>query len=188
MTLDSTINDSVGDHSNKNDAKSDPKSDSLVATHTSDGNEGKITDTDTTKGNSVHKLFTNREITAIIQGVIPPVNQTTMDGVATSGRDLNAVREVLHKDIFMGASRSAAGVLKDPQVVNWKDTGGTIPVDRSTVRIPPRNTTQVWTGTGTSVSPIIIGLQNIEGPMRPIIPQEVRNFDPIDASINKIPT
>ena len=44
----------------KNVADSNPKIDSLVDTHTSDRKKGKITDTDTNKGNSPHKLFTNR--------------------------------------------------------------------------------------------------------------------------------
>ena len=74
----------------------------------------------------------------IIQAVIPLVNQTTMDEVATSGWTLHAVRAVLHKDIVTGATRSAAEDLKDPPVVNWKDASRKIPVDRSTVRIPPK--------------------------------------------------
>ena len=140
-----------------------------------DGNEVRITDTDTTKGNSPHKLLTNRDIPAIVQGVITPVNQTTVDGVATSGGDVHAVHAVFCKDIVMGATRSATGVLKYPPVVNWKDTGKTILVYRNTIGIPPRTTTQVWTGTGTSVPPISIGKQKAGGPRRSIIPQEVRN-------------
>ena len=60
LTLQSTINDSADDHYNKNVAKSDQKSDPLVDTHTSDGKKEKIADTDTTKGNSAHKLLTKR--------------------------------------------------------------------------------------------------------------------------------
>ena len=107
----------------------------MVDTHTSDGNKEKIADTDTTKGNYTHKLLTNREIPAIIQGVILTVSQTTADGVATSGRALHAVRAVIHKEILTGTMCRAAGVLKDPLVVNWRDTGGTISVDRNTVGI-----------------------------------------------------
>ena len=77
LTIQSTINDSKYNNSEEDDSESDPKRDSLVATHTSDRNEMKITDTDTTNRNSTHKLLTNIEIPAIIQGVIPPVNQTT---------------------------------------------------------------------------------------------------------------
>ena len=120
--------------------------------------KGKSTDTDTNKRNYPHKLFTNREIPAIIQGVILPVKQTTIDGVATSGRALHAVHAVLPKDIFTGTMRSAAGVLKDPSVVNWRDTVGTITFDRNKVGIFPRTITQVWTGTGTYVPPISIGI------------------------------
>ena len=170
LTLQSTIKNSADDHSNKNVAESDPKRNSLIATHTSGGNERKITDIDTTKGNSPHELLTSREIPAIIQGVIQSVNQKTADGVATSGWNLHAVRAVLHKEIVTGATRSAAGVLKYPPVVNWKGASGTIPVDRKTVEMPPRTAIQVWTDTGTSVLPISIGSKNIEGPRRSIIP------------------
>ena len=79
------------------------------------------------------------------------------------------MRAVLHKDIVTGATRSAAGVLRDFPVVKWKDTGGTIPVDRNTVGTPPQNTNRVKTGTGPFVTPINIGIQNIEGPRRSII-------------------
>ena len=94
MTFQSTINNYEHYNSEEDVAGSDPKSDPLVDTHTSDRKEGKTTDTDTTKGNSPHKLLTNREIPEIIQGVIPPVNRMTADGVATSGRDLHVVRAV----------------------------------------------------------------------------------------------
>ena len=187
LTLQSKIINSADDHSNKNVDKSDPKKDPLVSTNTSDGNKRKITDTDTTKGNSPHKLMTNREIPAIIQGIIPSVKQTTADLVETSGGALHAVRAILHKEIVTGATRSAAGVLKYPPVVNWMDKVRSIPVDRKTVGIPPRTTTQVRTGTGPSVPPISIGSQKIEGPRRSIIPQEVRNAETLDISINRSP-
>ena len=147
MTLQSTINNSADDHSKINFAESDPKINPLVATHNSDINERKITDTGTTKGNSPHKLLTNRKIPAIVQGVLVPVTQMTVGGVLTSGRALYAIRAVFHKEIITGAMHIAAGVFKYPPVVNWKDTDETIPVDRNIVRIPPRTTTQVWTGT-----------------------------------------
>ena len=99
-----------------------------------------------------------------------------------------AVCAVLHKEIVTGAMRSDVGVLKDPPVVNWKDGSGPIPRDRNNVVIPPRTTKPVWNGTGTSVPPISRGIQNIEGPRRPIITQEVRNAEPLNASINIIPS
>ena len=51
---------------------------------------------------------------------------------------------------------------------------------------PPRATTQVLIGTVSLVSPISIRIQEIEGPRRSIIPQEVRNAKPLDASIHRI--
>ena len=186
MPLQSKINDSTDDNSNKNVAKSDPKSDPLVYTHTSDRKKQKSTDTDTTKQNSPHKLLKNREIPVIIQDVILPVNQTSAGGVTTSVRALHAVRAVFYKDIVTVATCSAAGVLKDTPVINWKDMGETIPVDRNTVGITPRTTTQVQTGIGPSVPPSIIGSQKVEDPRQSIIPQEVRNANPLNASINRI--
>ena len=109
----------------------------MVDTPTSDRKKEKITDTDTTKENSPHKLSKTREIPATTQGIIPSVNQTTADGVLTSGRDLHAVRAVINKEIVTGTTRSAAGFLKDPPEENVKEIGGTIPVDRNTVGIPP---------------------------------------------------
>ena len=144
-------------HSNKNVTRSDPKSDQLVATHTSDRKKINITYTDTTKVNSPQKLLTNREIPAIIPVVVPPVNQMTTDGVVTSGRALYVVRAVLRKEIFKGATCSAAGVLKDPPMVNWKDSSRTVPLDRNTVGMPPITTTPVRNGTVPYVPPIIIG-------------------------------
>ena len=82
---------------------------------------------------------------------------------------------------------STAGVLKDPPVINWKETSGKIPIDRNTVIITPRINTQFHTVTGPSVPPISIQSQKIEGPRRSVIPQEVRNSEPLDSSINLFP-
>ena len=123
----------------------------------------------------------------IVPVIIPPVNQTTKDSVATSGRALHAVRAVLHKEIVMGVTHRAVGVLKDPPVVNWKETSGPITRDRNTVGMPPRATNPVWTGTVPSVPPISLERQNIESPRRTIIPQEVSNAKPLDDSVHIIP-
>ena len=143
----------------------------MVATHTSEGKERKVTDTDTTKGNSPHKLSINRLIPEITPVVITLVNQTTADGVAASGGTLHAVRTVLLKDIVPDAAHSAAHVFKDPLVVNWKVTGGTIPQDRNTFGIPPRATTPVRIGTVPLVPPTRMGSQDIGSPRRSIGPQ-----------------
>ena len=140
------------------------------------------------KGNSSHKLWTNPEIPAIIPTVIPSVNQTTPGRVATSGKAFHAVRGVLHQEIVTGATHSAADVLKYHPMLNRKDASGPIPQDRHTVRIPPRTTTIVCTGTGPSVPQISIGSHKIDVSRRTIIPQEVRNAKPLDAYINRVPS
>ena len=63
--------DALSNSKELDDAVSDLASDLKVATNTSDGNVF----TDTTNGNSPHKLLANREVPAIIQGVIPPVTK-----------------------------------------------------------------------------------------------------------------
>ena len=160
LTIQSTINNFEYYDSEEDDAKSDLKNDLLVATHTINRNERKITDTDTTNKDYPQKLLKNREIPAITRGVMPLVNQRTTNGVATSRRVFNSLHAVLYKDIVTSAPRNTAGVCKDPLVINWKDASGLIPVDKNTVVIPPRTTTQVLTITGPSSPPISIGSQN----------------------------
>ena len=114
-------------------------------------------------------------------------NRTTVDGVTTSRGALHAVHTFLHKEIVTGTTRSTAGVLTDPLVINWKDASGPIPIDKNTFGIPPKTTTQFLIGTGPSAPPISIGIQKIEGPRWSIIPQNARNVDPLDAYINRFP-
>ena len=128
----------------------------------------------------------NRIIPEIIPVVIPTINQTTTDGFATSGRTLHAVCTIISKEIFTGATRSTAHFFKDPPVVNWKDTDGTIPREGNTVGNLPRLNKQVRIGAGSSISPTSIRIQEIESPRRSIAPQEVRNAQPFDTSINGI--
>ena len=106
LTLDSTINDSAYYNSDEDDAESDPKSDPLVATHTSDGKKRKITDTDTTNGNSPQKLLINRTIPVIIPPIEPPI----ADGVASS-RETFYLRQMSDlKEIVTDTARSGERV------------------------------------------------------------------------------
>ena len=59
LKLQSTINDSEYYNSEKDDTESNPKMDQLVATHISDGNKRKFTDTNTTNINYPQKLLIN---------------------------------------------------------------------------------------------------------------------------------
>ena len=61
----------------------------MVATHTSDVNQGKVADTDTTNGNSPHKLLINRLIPEIIPVAIPPIDQAIAEDDAVSGDTLH---------------------------------------------------------------------------------------------------
>ena len=88
-----------------------------------------------------------------IRGVLPPVNQTTVDEVATSRKHVHAVCAVLNKDIVTGMTRITEGVLKDHPVINWKDASKRIQVDKKIVRIPPRTTTQFLTCNGPFCPP-----------------------------------
>ena len=126
----------------------------------------------------------NQIILEITPAVIPRVKQKTTDGVSASGGTLHAVRTLLSKEIVTDAERRAARVFKYPPVVDWKDTGGNIPRDRNTFGMPPGTTIPVWIGTGPLVSLTSMGIQDIGSPRRSIVPQEVRNVDPLETSIN----
>ena len=55
LKIDSTINDSAYYNSDKDYTEVNRKRDTLAATHKSDVKKRKVTDTDTTNGNSAHK-------------------------------------------------------------------------------------------------------------------------------------
>ena len=97
MKLQSTINDSTYYYSEEEDAESDTNRDPKIATHTSHGKKRKVTDNDTTNGNSTHKSLMNRLITDIIPVIIPKIYQTTADAVAASGDTLHARRKIISK-------------------------------------------------------------------------------------------
>ena len=101
---------------------------------------------------------------------------------------MHALGAVFYKDIVTGATRSSAGVLKYPPVVNWKVMSGPITWDRNTFGMPPTITTAVRTVTGTSSPSFIIGRQKTKGPIWTIIPQEFRNTELLYTSINRIPS
>ena len=78
LTIDSTINDSTYYNSDEDDVEIDPKIDLLVATRTSDRKKIKVTDIDTTNGNSPQNLLINLTLPIIIQPIDPRIS----DGVA----------------------------------------------------------------------------------------------------------
>ena len=118
LTIQSTIRDSAYYDSEEHNAVSDLKSDSLVATYTSDRNERKITDTDTTNGNCPHKLILNRFIPKITPGAFRPINQTITDDVVGTGETLKVRQTVLSKEIVTDAARSGVRILPTPREVS----------------------------------------------------------------------
>ena len=75
-------------------------------------------------------------------------------------------QRIISKEIVADTSRSGAHVFKDPKVVNWKDTDGTISRDGNTVKMVERLNNPVWIGAGPSVSPNRMGSQEIGIPVR----------------------
>ena len=86
----------------------------------------------------------------------------------------------------MDAARSATHVLKDPPVVKLIYTDRKIQQDRNTTGMTPKLITSVWIGAGHSVSPTRMGIQDIGIPRGSIGPQEGRDNQPLDTSINGI--
>ena len=90
----------------------------MVASRTSDVNERKITDTDTTNRNSPHKLILNRLIPKIISGAIRQIYQTVTEDVAVIGETLEAHQTVLSKEIVTDAARSGVRIFRTPREVS----------------------------------------------------------------------
>ena len=97
--------DAVSNYKELVDAVSSPKRDP--------SNNPKVATYDT-NGNYTHKLLANSEIPEIIQDVISPVHQATVDEVSKCGGALHALCTVLSEEIVTGLAASAACVFKDP--------------------------------------------------------------------------
>ena len=104
----STINSSEYYNSYKDDAESDAQINQLVATHTSNRNKRKVTDTDTSNENSQQKLLIKRTIPVIIQSIDPPI----ADGVAASRETLHARQTITSKEIVTDAVRVFSKILQ----------------------------------------------------------------------------
>ena len=115
LTIQSTISDSAYYDSEEHAALSNPKIDSSVATNTSDRNERKITETDTTNRNYSQKLILNRLIPNIIPGATRTIDQTIMEDVAGIRETLEACQTVLSKEIVMDAAHSGAHMFWTPR-------------------------------------------------------------------------
>ena len=171
LTLYSTINDTAYYNSDKDDTESDQKRDPLVATHTSDGNKIKVTDTDTTNGISPQKLLINRTLPVIIL----LIDRRILDGIAAGRGTMHESHMIASNLIVTDAMHSGTCVFRKPADVNRKHTDGTIPWDSNTSRSSPRLTYPVLIGDGTTVYPTRMGRQEISSPKGPTVPVEFRN-------------
>ena len=108
LMIDSTRNDSTYYDLDENDAEEDPKRNPLVATHTSDRNKIKFTDTDNTNRNYLQKLLINR----IHPIIIPPIDPRIANGIA-AGRDIMHVRQMPASKmvIVTDTAREFSGIL-----------------------------------------------------------------------------
>ena len=171
LTIQSTINDSECYDLEEDDAESIPNSNPKVSTHTSDVKKRKFTDTDTTDGNSPHKLLINRLIPEIIPATIPPIDQMIAYDAVGSGETLHARCAILSKDIVLDAACSTARVFWTPADVSRNGTDGTTPRDGNTAIGSTRLASPVWIGGSTTGSPISTGSQDIIIPRGYIGPQ-----------------
>ena len=165
LALHSKINDSAYYNSDGDDAESHPKFNPLVDTHTSDVNKRKVTDTDTTNRNPPQKLLINRTILVIIPPIIPPISDGGVAGRGTA----HACQTISSKVIVTDAAHIGAHVFQDPAAVNRKDTDGTIPQDRHTFRSPPRLTSPVLIGGGTSAPQLKQGSRRLAIQAGPLV-------------------
>ena len=165
MKIQSTISDSSYYNLEEHDAVSDPKSDVLVATHTSDENKRKITDTDTTNVNSPHKLF----LCQIIPGAIRQIYQTIMEDVAVIGETLYTRMMVLSKEIVTDAAHIGARIFQTPREVIRTVRDSTTPGDRNTAVDAARSTSPVQICHSTTDSPSPNSNQDIINPIGPLV-------------------
>ena len=124
----------------------------------------------------------------IIPATILTVDQAVAEDSDLADQTLEAVGAVLPQEIIPGVIPSAVIGFKNLPVINREDASGTHPLDVIGFYRTSGATTTVQTGTGSSAPPIRIWSQNIDSPGRPIAPQEARNAEPFDASINGFST
>ena len=128
LTIDSTINNSACYNSDEDDAESNPERDPLVANHASDRNKRKVTDTDTTNGNSKQKLLISRTL----QMIIPPIGPWIADGVTAVRENMHAHQTIASKVIVTAVPHSSARIFQNTADVSHTDTDRMIPQDGNT--------------------------------------------------------
>ena len=89
------------------------------------------------------------------------------------------------KDIVTDAARSGVKILQTPREVSQTVRDGFVPRDINAAIATARLTLRRPNFISTSESPTQTGTKYIVSPRRSIIPQEVKNAEPLDTSFNR---
>ena len=146
----------------------------------------KVTNTDTTNGDSPRQLLINRIIPEITPVAIPPIDQTITEDAAGSGGTLHALHTILMKEIVTDPACSSAHVFRNFADVSRHGTGGTTPRDGNNVIGSIGLASPVRIGDSNTGSPRRTGSQYIISPRGSIGPQWSRDAQPLETSINRI--
>ena len=133
--------------------------------------EIKVTDTDTTNGNTPHKLLINQALLIII----PPIDPRIPDGVAVGRGTTHAHQTPTSKVIIKESAHSDAHILRTTGDVMRMGRDSTTPRDGNTSIRSPSLNYPVLIGRGTTVSPMRTRSQDIGSPKGPTGSMEVRN-------------
>ena len=161
----------------KNDATCNPESGPKVATHTSDRNKRKVTDT--SNGYSQQKLLSNRTLPITTKTTNPRIP----DRFATCGGTPHDLARPTTKAVITYAARSSEHVLRNPWHVIRTDRNGTTPCDWDVSVSPPWDNRPVLIG-GIIVNPTTghIGSQDFLN-KRQSAPPSVRRYASVDGNL-----
>ena len=116
--------------------------------------------------------------------IILPIDPRISDGVVAGRGTTHVLHTPASKMIITDAARSGARVFRTPGCVSWTYKDGTTPRNSNTSISSPRLNFPVLIVGGTTVSPTIVGCQDIGVPKGPPGPVEVRNAQIFHTSVN----
>ena len=144
----------------------------------------KITDTDTTNGNSPNKLILHRLVPKIIPCAIRTIYQTITEDVVRIGETSDARQTVLSKEIVTDAACSGAHIFRTPRKKSRTGRDGITPQDRNIVVATARLTPPIQICHSTTYSPRRNRNQDIINLIGHVSPQWIRNAKKLKTSID----
>ena len=114
------------------------------------------------------------------------IEQTIVEEAAGSGDTLYVRRTILLMEIVTDTTYSAAHDFRTPADVSQHVTDRSTPWEGNTPKSSTRLTSSVWIVSSNTGSPTRTGSQDIISPRGSIGPQEVRDSQPLDTSIDGI--